>query len=110
MMSIVISSFNKKRRILKMTNEINHSENNILAKFEFKSKQRIKNLKTCRKYITARKRGKLTKVGNKERVKYTFLPIYNVINVVYSSLKTSNQDSYAFGADTHVIDIDNHAS
>ena len=49
-----------------MTNDNHHIDNNIT--FEFKCKIKRNNTKSCGKYITARKRGKLTKIGNKARV------------------------------------------
>ena len=59
-LSIVLSSCNKKRRILtmkrkmlEMTKDNNPSENNMA--FEFKSKIKRNNTKSCRKYITASK-------------------------------------------------------
>ena len=114
-LSIVISSCNKKRRILtmkrkmlEMTKDYNPSENNIT--FEFKSKIKRNNTKSCRKYITARKRGKLTKIGNKARTQPTFLAAYNVVNVASSSIKKYNQRSYTFDSDSQVIGVDNHAS
>ena len=94
LISTVLSSCSKKRRILtmnrkflEMTNENNnHSENNI--NFEFKSKIRRNNTKSCRKYITARKQGKLTKIGNKSRVKYNFHSAYTVVNTASSKFST----------------------
>ena len=62
------------------------------------------------KYTTTRKWGKLTKIGNKTRVKYTFLWAYNVVNVASSSLKTSKQYLYTFDSDSQAIGIDNQAS
>ena len=115
LLSTVLSSRSKKRRILTMNRKLlemtndnnNHSENNI--NFEFRSKIRRNNTKTCRKYITARKRGKLTKIGNKTRVKYTFHSAYNVVNTV-SSKFSSQPHSYAFDSDSQIIGVDNHAS
>ena len=99
--SIVLSSCNKKRRILtmkrkilEMTKDYDPSKNNIT--FEFKSKIKRNNIKSCRKYITARKREKLTKKGNKTRAKHTFLSAYNVVNVASSSIKKYNQRFYTF--------------
>ena len=91
-----------------MTNDNNnHSENNI--NFEFKSKIRRNNTKSCRKYITARKQGKLTKIGNKSRVKYNFHSAYTVVNTA-SSKFSSQPHSYAFDSDSQIIWVDNHAS
>ena len=97
-----------KRNVLEMTNDYNHSDNNTT--FEFKSKIKRNSSKGCKKYITVRKRGKLTKIGNKARAKHTFLSAYNVVNVASSSLKKSNQHSYTFDSDSQVIGVDNHAS
>ena len=115
MLSIVLSTCNKKRRILimkrkmlEMTKDYDPSENNIA--FEFKSKIKRNNTKSCRKYITARKRGKLTKIGNKTRTHHTFLSAYNVVNVASSSIKKYNERSYTFDSDSQVIGVDNHAS
>ena len=77
--------------MLEMTKDYNPSENNMA--FEFKSKIKRNNTKSCRKYITARKRGKLTKIGNKARTQYTFLSAYNVVNEASSSIKKYNQRS-----------------
>ena len=91
-----------------MTNDNNnYSENNI--NFEFKSKIRRNNTKFCRKYITARKQGKLTKIGNKTRVKCTFHLAYNVVNTASSKFSTQPY-SYAFDSDSQIIGVDNHAS
>ena len=83
-----------KRKILEMRKDYDPSKNNIT--FEFKSKIKRNNIKSCRKYITARKREKLTKKGNKTRAKHTFLSAYNVVNVATSSIKKYNQRSYTF--------------
>ena len=94
LLSIVLSNYSKKRRILtmnrkkfEMTNDNdNHSDNNI--NFEFKSKIKRNNIKSCRKYITAKKQGKITKIGNKSRVNHTFHSAYNVVNTASSKFSS----------------------
>ena len=37
------------------------------------------------------------------KVKHTFVSVYNVVSITFSSLKTSTQDTYIFDADSQVL-------
>ena len=72
-----------------------------------------------RRYISAKKKAKLTKFGNKRKYKYHFLSVfattmalspqmYNVSSIESSSLNIYVYNKYKFGSDVFQIEIDNY--
>ena len=66
--------------------------------------------KRCRREISAKRKGKLTKIGNKSKIRYTFIksksavPVYIKVDIESADLNVS------FHPDSYFIGVDNHAS
>ena len=76
-------------------------QGNIKRKFKHKG----------RRYITAKKKGKDQRIGNKEKGNYHFLIAEANTTYIVSSTENSPQDrKYRYNSDSFDIGVDNHAS
>ena len=60
-------------------------------------------------YISSKRKGNLTKIGNKSTGKYIFLDV-NTTYEVKSTFKVKPDDLYKFDSDSKSLGVDNHAS
>jgi len=107
-LSTKMASECKKRRILIMKvlkPEIRFSLSNKRTRLWYYPSYRTRN----RKYITAKKKGKISKIGNKRRRSYNFIIANASVTYLASKVKASHQP-FKFDTDSVTIGVDNHCS
>ena len=72
--------------------------------FQFQRRKRAQ-----RRYIAAKRKGKLTKLGNKTVRKYIFLETQTT-SAIKSTVKLKPGDLYKFDSDSKALGVDQHAS
>ena len=81
--------------------------------FKLKMKKKINNNRNrygCRKYVSAKCKGRTTRIGYKSRKKMTVYEIYQT-TYLCSAVSTNSADrNFQYDSDSFVIGIDNHAS
>ena len=72
--------------------------------FQFQRRKRAR-----RRYIAAKRKGKLTKLGNKTAIKYIFLEA-KTTSATRSTVKLKPGNLYKFDSDSKALGVDQHAS
>ena len=68
------------------------------------------NKRRCRRYISAKKKGKTARIGNKTSKKYVFLNSDSATHVCSSTSATCTNKTVKFDTDSYTIGVDNHTS
>ena len=68
------------------------------------------NKRRCRRYISAKKKGKTARIGNKTSKKYVFLNSDSATHVCSSTSTTHANKTVKFDTNSYTIGVDNHAS
>ena len=112
-----LESLSKKTKQLRMTIASKLSGFNFKTRKKRSVKSQVQKYRRrrCRRYISAKKKGKQQRIGNKSKVKYNFHRI-KVTTYEVSSTSAStgggvkHTSKYKFDPDSYIIGIDNHVS
>ena len=100
----------KLRMTVKMRITSISPEFNFKTRMKCDTRRKYNNKKRCRRYISAKRKGKTTKIGNKSKIGYTFLQAKPAVHV-YSKITTDSIDpKVGFDTGSYSIGADNHAS
>ena len=85
-------------------------EFNFKTRMKCDTRRKYNNKKRCRRYISAKRKGKTTKIGNKSKIRYTFLQAKPAVYVCSKITTDSIDPKVGFDTGSYSIGVDNHAS